>query len=150
MNNLFNFSRPLPVPFDGLTSKKVAVSSRYSEGTQATLCATVVKAILSVCRCRNGTGDGAVGMIDHRSVAEYKSSVGTGLYHLVVYDRISGAVLASVYNKDTELLETYTANGKGQDGAAIMMALMPVLMEDTEFQENFEKFYDQFIKGYPD
>lgn len=29
MNNLFNYSRPLPEPFDKLKSKKVSVSSKY-------------------------------------------------------------------------------------------------------------------------
>ena len=37
MNNLFNYSRALPEPFDKLSSKKVKVSSKYGSGTEATL-----------------------------------------------------------------------------------------------------------------
>lgn len=150
MNNLFNFSRALPAPFDSLTNKKVAVSSKYGDGTQATLCTTVIKAVHAVCRCMNGTDEGAVGVIDHRSVAEYKSSMGADAYHLVVYDSNSGSIMASVYDKNTEVFETYTMNQSNRDGAAVMMAMMPVLMNEEEFKENFDLYYDQFISGYTD
>ena len=150
MNNLFNFSRALPTPFDSLTNKKVAVSSKYGDGTQATLCATMIKAVHAVCRCMNGTDDGAVGVIDHRCVAEYKSAMGSDAYHLVVYDSSSGAIMASVYDKNTEVFETYTMNQSNRDGAAVMMAMIPVLMNDEEFKENFNLYYDQFISGYTD
>lgn len=150
MNNLFCYSRPLPVPFDTLKNKKVGVSSKYGDGTQATLSGTVIKAVHAVCQCMNGTSEGAVGVIDHRSVVEYKSSMGADAYHLVVYDSNSGAIMASVYDKNTEVFETYTMNNSGRDGAAVMMALMPVLMNDDEFKEHFDQYYDQFISGFTD
>lgn len=37
LNNLFNFSRTLPSPFDTVTSKKIPVASKYGDGKQATL-----------------------------------------------------------------------------------------------------------------
>ncbi len=150
INNIFNYSRPLPEPFDTITNKKVKVSSIYGDGTASTLCATVIKAVHAVCRCMNGSGEGAVGVIDHRSVAEYKSSMGPDAYHLVVYDSSSGAVTASVYDKNTEVFENYVLHSSGRDGAAVMMALMPALQGDDEFQENLEQYYDQFNSGYPD
>jgi len=151
INNIFNYSRPLPEPFDAITNKKVKVSSKYGDGsTASTLCATVIKAVHAVCRCMNGSGEGAVGVIDHRTVAEYKSSMGPDAYHLVVYDSNSGSVTASVYDKNTEVFESYTMNASGRDGAAVMMALMPILQGDDEFQENLEQYYDQFHSGYPD
>lgn len=150
INNLFNYSRPLPPPFDTLTNKKVKVCSVYGNGTEATLSCTVIKAVNAVCTCMNGSGFGAVGTIDEkRSVAEYKSSMSPEAYHLVVYD-ISGSVMASVFDKSTEIFETYVLNQAGRDGAAVMMAMFPVLLEDSEFSENFEGYYEQFIKGFPD
>lgn len=98
----------------------------------------------------NGSGEGAVGVIDHRTVAEYKSSMGPDAYHLVVYDSSSGALMASVYDKNTEMFENYTLNASGRDGAAVMMALMPILQKDDEFWENMEQYYDQLVSGYPD
>lgn len=151
INNIFNYSRPLPEPFDTITNKKIKVSSKYGDtSTASTLCATVIKAVHAVCRCMSGSGEGAVGVIDHRTVAEYKSSMGPDAYHLVVYDSNTGSLMASVYDKNTEVFETYTLNASGRDGAAVMMALMPVLKNDDEFQEYFEQYYDQFVSGYPD
>lgn len=150
MSNLFNYSRPLPEPFNTLTNKKVRVSSKYGDGTAATLCATVIKAVHAVCRCMEGTGEGAVGVIDHRSVAEYKSSMSADAYHLVVYDRSSGSLMASVYDKNTEVFENYTLNASGRDGAAVMMAVFPELIGDAEFSNAFEEYRDQMRKGYPD
>ena len=151
INNLFNYSRSLPVPFDTMTNKKVKVASMYGAKTESTLCGSVIKAVHAMCRCMNGTGDGAVGQIDtNKSVAEYKSSVGPDAYHLVVFDAASGSALASVYDKNTELIEQYVAHPSQRDGAAIFFALMPFLMSDAEFDETFQEYYDQFIAGYPD
>ena len=151
INNLFNYSRSLPVPFDTMTNKKVKVASMYGAKTESTLCGSVIKAVHAMCRCINGTGEGAVGQIDtNKSVAEYKSSVGPDAYHLVVFDAASGSALASVYDKNTELIEQYVAHPSQRDGAAIFFALMPFLMSDVEFDETFQEYYDQFIAGYPD
>ena len=54
INNLINFSRALPAPMDTLSSKKVKVSSKYGSGTEATLTATVIKAVHAVCDCMTG------------------------------------------------------------------------------------------------
>ena len=151
INNLFNYSRSLPVPFDTMTNKKVKVASMYGAKTESTLCGSVIKAVHAMCRCMNGTGEGAVGQIDtNKSVAEYKSSVGPDAYHLVVFDAASGSALASVYDKNTELIEQYVAHPSQRDGAAIFFALMPFLMSDVEFDETFQEYYAQFIAGYPD
>lgn len=150
LNNIFNFSRPQPEPFDTLANKKVGVSSIYGDGTTATLCSTVIKAVHAVCRCMDGRGEGAVGVIDHRTVAEYKSSMGPDSYHLVVYDSKTGALMASVYDNNTETFENYVLNSAGRDGAAVMMALFPVLMKDKEFKEKFDEYRACFSSGYPD
>lgn len=150
MNNLFNYSRSLPEPFDTLANKKVKVSSKYGDGTAATLCTTVIKAVHAVCHCMAGNQEGAVGVIDHRTVTEYKSSMSPDAYHLVVYDSNSGALMASVYDKNTEVFENYTLNASGRDGAAVMMAIFPKLMEDEEFSDAFDEYREQMNTGYPD
>ena len=148
-SNLFAFDRALPSPFDTLKSKRLSVSSKYGDGTASTLCASVIKGIHAVFRCMDG-GEGAVGVIDHRTVAEYKSSMGPDTYHLVVYDSNSGSLMASVYDKATEVLETYTVHKTARDGAAIMMALFPVLTMDEEFSDTCSKYHDQYTAGFPD
>jgi len=150
LNVIFNFSRALPKPFDTLSAKKVKVSSKYGSGTEATLCSTVIKAVNAICRCMSGAGDGAVGVIDQRTVAEYKSAAGPDAYHLVVYNSDNGNVTASVYDKNTEVFENYVLSASARDGAAVMMAVFPVLMGEDEFRENYEAYYDEFTKGFPD
>ena len=150
INNLINFSRSLPAPFDTLTSKKVKVSSKYGSGTEATLSATVIKAVHAVCDCMSGTGEGAVGVIDHRMVAEYKSSSGPDAYHLVVFDSATGNIVASGYDKNTEMIENYRLHQTANDGAAVLMAMIPALMADQEFEDNFGLYMDQRKAGYPD
>lgn len=149
INNIFNFSRSLPSPFDTIANKKIKVSSKYGDGTTSTLCGTVIKAVHAVCHCMDGSGEGAVGIIDHRTGAEYKSSVSADAYHLVVYDSNTGTLLASVYDSNMETFENYTLNSSGRDGAAVMMALFPMLMQDDEFKENFEVYQDELNAGYP-
>ena len=150
INNLINFSRALPEPMDKLPGKKVKVSSKYGSGTEATLTATVIKAVHAACDCMSGVGLGAVGIIDHRMVAEYKSSAGPDAYHLVVFDSSSGSIVASGYDKNTEMVETYRLHQTANDGAAVMMAMMPLLMADQEFDDNFQIYYDARKHGYPD
>ncbi len=150
INNLFNFSRSLPEPFDTLPGKKVKVSSKYGSGTEATLCTTVIKAVNAVCDCMSGSGEGAVGSIDHRTVAEYKSSAGPDAYHLVVFDSGTGNIMASIYDKNLETIENYVLHSSARDGAAVMMAMMPLLLQDSEFDDNFQTYYEQRTKGYPD
>ena len=67
INNIFNFGRSLPSPFDTIANKKIKVSSKYGDGTTSTLCGTVIKAVHAVCHCMDGSGEGAVGIIDHRT-----------------------------------------------------------------------------------
>lgn len=149
INNIFNFGRSLPSPFDTIANKKIKVSSKYGDGTTSTLCGTVIKAVHAVCHCMDGSGEGAVGIIDHRTAAEYKSSAGADAYHLVVYDSNTGSLMASVYDSNMETFENYTLNSSGRDGAAVMMALFPMLMQDDEFKENFEAYQDELNDGYP-
>ena len=150
LTNLFNFGRPLPKPFDKLPSKKLkGVASKYG-GVEATLCAPVIKAVHALCVCQNG-GEGAVGKITSAmSVAEYKSSMGPDAYHLVVYDSGTGSLLASVYDRNTELMEQYTAHASARDGAALFFAMMPKLLEDGEFGENFQTYLEEYRNGFPD
>ncbi len=147
-NNLFSFNRELPAPYDKVTSKKLRnVHSMHGASTEATLCSTVIKAVHAVLRCMDGTGKGAVGCFGSKTVAEYKSATGPDDYHLVVYDSTTGAVRASVYNTDTEVIETYTMNSAARDGAAVMMAMLPTMMQDKEFSTAFEEYRKEYDTG---
>lgn len=135
---------------EGVNNVNVLCIRCGSLQTEATLSCTMVKAVHAVCNCMVGTGEGAVGTIDHRTVAEYKSSAGPDMYHLVVFDSGSGNIMASIYDNNTETIENYKLHQSSQDGAAVMMAMMPLLLKDDEFDENFQTYFDQRSAGYPD
>lgn len=149
-SKLFAFDRPLPAPFNTVRSKKVSVSSRYGNSTEATMTATVLKGVLAYLQCRVSAGQGGVGLSGRKAVGEYKSTVSADAYHLVVYDPSNGNVLASVYDKSTELIENYAVNTRGRDGAAIVFAMMPVLLEDDEFRDTLDAFEKEQQAGFSD
>lgn len=149
-SKLFVFNRDLPVPFDKVGTKKVKVSSKYGDGTEATLSSTVVKGVLAYCTCRDGSQPGAVGTCGQKGVAEYKSAAGPDDYHLAVYDPTTGSVLASAYHKDTEMMETYTVGKNARDGAALALAMLPALMADQEFSETLDAFETEYQGGFLD
>lgn len=146
---LFAFNRSIPAPFDKI-QKKVKVNSMYSPDTEATLTSTVVKAVLAYCGCRDGTKPGALGCCGRKGVAEYKSASGPNSYHLAVYDPDTGTAMASCYDSDTETMETYVAHSRAKDGAAILMAMIPALMEDKEFGDALINFEAEFKSGFAD
>lgn len=149
-STIFNFSRPLPKPFDTLANKKVAASSCYGDGTEATLNCTVLKAVLAVCGQTVLLTPGGVGSLDQYGIAEYKSSNSPDEYHIAIYDKSTGQILVSVYNISSGLNETYQAGLKGRDCAAVIMAMFPALMEDEEFRKYFYKVYDDYTNKFPD
>jgi MoxR-like ATPase len=147
-SKLFVYNRDLPAPFDALKSKTVGVSSTYGDGTNAKLTSTVAKAAEAFCKLKSGTGLGAIGQLDGKIVAEYKSAE-ADKYHLVVYDPSSGSLVASVYDANTETIEQYTVGNRARDGAALMMAVLPTLLQDEEFRQNFDAYYDHHTNGFP-
>lgn len=147
---IFDYSRTLPSPFDTLKSKKIKVSSTYGDGTEATLSGSVIKAVHSMIRYMEAMSEGAVGTRDNLCIAEYKSAVSPDAYHLVIYNKASGALMASVYDKSVETFEQYLVGKNGRDGAAILTAMMPALLEDEEFNSHFLSYKDHMDNGYPD
>ena len=148
--NLFNFGRDLPSPFSPSTVRKVGVQSKYGEKTTSTLCSSIIKAINAYCACVNGSGDGAVGIQDNKCIAEYKSSLSADAYHIVVYDKSTGEVQASVYSVTDQNMEIYQLDRSHRDGAAVLFAMMPAFLEDDEFREQLEIFSEQATSGFTD
>ena len=152
---LFVWNRDLPEPFDKLPNKKTKQASKYSVGavggkTEAQLNGPAIKAFLAFCRCADGSSLGAVGQSDQKTVAEYKSSVDPETYHLVAYEPGGGNLMASIYNKNTEMPSQYTIKNDKMDGAAVIMAMIPTLLTDKEFEDTFDLFSKEYKLGFPD
>jgi len=146
---LFAFDRDLPEPFNTATKRVKGVKSQYSSITYSTLETTVAKAVLAYAKMQSGEALGGLGKSKDKTVAEYKSSMADE-YHLVVYDPSHGNMLAIVYNANTLEMELYTVGAKARDGAALMLALLPALMKDSEFDTQLKVFCEQQRLGFPD
>lgn len=150
VDNLFSFGRSLPKPFESTSPRQSGVQSKYGERTTATLCSSVIKAINAYCACKNGSGDGAVGILDSKYIAEYKSSVSPDAYHLVVFDRSDGSFKVSVYSTVTDNMEIYRLDRTNRDGAALLFAMIPVFADDEEFRDRLSEYYDHVTDGFSD
>lgn len=137
-NKLFVFNRDLPAPFDKLLKKKVSEKSKYSDKTEATLVAGPIKAIHAYLGM-DSVMEGAVGLSGKRGVAEYKSATPDDR-HLAFYDPATGYHAACVYNENTEVMEQYVVGDKARDGAALLLAMIPAFLEDSEFRETLELY----------
>lgn len=58
--------------------------------------------------------------------------------------------MASAFDINTDMVETYRLHQTKNDGAAVFMAMIPKLLEDTEFDEHFTAYCDERRNGYPD
>lgn len=149
LDNLFSFGRSMPSPFDTCSPRIDGIHSRYSSLTISTICPNIVKAINAYCACMNGSSDGAIGIAGDNCIAEYKSSV-SDKYHIVVYNKLTGKFMASVYDISSRDTEVYQLDKSHRDGAALMFAMMPVFIEDEEFREQLRIYSDQVMVAYAD
>jgi len=146
---LIVFGRSLPAPFDTAAKTVKGVSSQYGDGTEAKLSTTVVKAVMAYAQMVQGNALGGLGQVNGKNVAEYKSSAGNQ-YHLVVHDPDNGNLMAGVYDAGPETMELYTVGSRNRDGAALLLALFPELLRDSEFDAQMKAFCEQQQLGFPD
>lgn len=138
----------------GAFPKKVSgVVSKYTDGqTSATISASVVEAVGAWFAMQNETDPdkipGGVGTRSGLTVAELK--VGSDKVHLITLDN-AGKVNGAIQDTFTSTLVSYQLGQKEDfDGAAVMLALMPELLSDGEFQSAYEAYEEQKKGGKVD
>jgi len=146
----------LPEPFDTLVSKiSTAHISKYNVGStgKSTLFTPLLRAIIAYANLQNasengGTSKCAIGKQgEDIIVAEYESNMRTA----VVFNKKTGKFIAGILNNgNIESLSSYSLGATGKSGSALFFALIPVLMEDEEFEKNYDLFYEQYKLGYSD
>lgn len=156
------FTMECPEPFNdaSIPRRRTDVTSVYcpASAKMASLHAPTLRAILAYMRLFKATTDGvsveSLGALgtqnDKKIIAEYIS--GRGEIQAVVYNKEKNSLVASVYANETASGTVYCHKSKGGNatGSAILFAAIPVLMEDQEFKENYDKLYEQFASEYPD
>ena len=154
------FIMGVPAEFDAYPKETTVHTSLYNNASvrKATLHAPTLRAILAYMRLSKASTDGlpidGLGAIgsqnDKKIIAEYIG--GRRDIQAVVYNKSTGGVLASVYVDDKSPAAQFVHKGVGgkETGSAFFFALMPIFLEDTEFSDNYNKLYDQFVDGFSD
>jgi len=152
----YMWSAPLPEPFDAVTSKSssVHISKYNTSNSKSTLFTPLLRAMINYANLQyatetGGTCKGAIGKQgENIIISEYESSIRTG----VIFNKNNKKfIVGSVDNNNEGNFLSYSlGRNSGKSGSALFFALMPVLLEDNEFKENYDKFYEQLQAGYTD
>ncbi len=157
----WTFALALPAPFDdpGCAGAKPFGMSRYNTVSvkKATLHAPTLRALLAYAKLAHESEAGSsvegLGAVGHQGttyrIAEYVSADKTDL---VVFNQNTGKFYVARVKDGTPGLSSYII-GPGTDkgtGSALFFCLIPVLLEDDEFQSCFTEFRNQMESGWSD
>jgi len=153
------FTMEVPSEFKSFPKDTTEFTSVFTKisAKKSTLHAPTLRAILAYMKLYHATtagesieGLGAIGTQKGKKIiAEYVG--GRKDIQAVVYTKENGSILASVYPDEKSTGEPFSHKSCGgkETGTAIFFTLMPVFMENTEFKENYDNLYDQYVAGFP-
>ena len=153
----WSWRRTLPAPFDGEDAVSTTVYSKYCMAAvkKATLHPAALSAILAYMEMDttvtpSGSSECALGTQGEKLVAEYKSR--TGELHAVVFNKTNRKFVAGRFDIADPSANTkiYSIKDSGNTGTALFFALIPLAMEDQEFDEQYRRLADCKKAGFPD
>lgn len=136
---------PLPAPFNSLISNvSTTYYSKYCTVStkKSTLHAPCLHAILEYMEMDmsvtgNTTFQSAIGTQGDKIIAEYKTHMGET--HVVIFNRVNGKFSAGRFEHPDSSPQIYTIKESGNTGSALFFALMPIALEEEEFQNYYNK-----------
>ncbi len=153
------WNRALPAPFnDSSVSTRQNITSAYSGSARtkhSTLHAATLKALLRYAELSTATSKGAsvtdLGAIGTQNgkidIAEYPST--DGLTHIVVYNRQKGTLMAAKIDSPTSMnIKPYILKDSESSGSALIFALIPKALEDSEMNSAFADFLQHYENGF--
>ncbi len=154
-NKLFErwtWSYPIPKPFDDIETVRTDIKSCHntSRTAKSTLHGATLSGILAYMELEADPSavKGAVGTQNDMVIAEYPSHR-PGETHTVVFNRKSGKFIAGVFDSSGNM-GNYTLTETGNTGSAMFFALMPLLLEDDEFNESYTTLLECRKDNYSD
>ena len=154
-NKLFErwtWSYPIPKPFDDIETVRTDIKSCHntSRTAKSTLHGATLSGILAYMELEAdpSAAKGAIGTQNDMVIAEYPSHR-PGETHTVVFNRKSGKFIAGVFDSSGNM-GNYTLTETGNTGSAMFFALMPQLLEDDEFNENYTTLLECRKDNYSD
>lgn len=157
----WTFALQLPAPFNdpAYAGSKAFGFSRYNTVSvqKATLHAPTLRALLAYAKLVHETAVGGsldgLGAAGHQGttyrLAEYVSA---GKTDMVVFNQNTGKFYVARVQNGSTMLSPYVlgpGSGKGS-GSALIFCLIPLLLEDNEFQSCFNEFLTQMDTGWSD
>lgn len=88
---------------------------------------------------------GGIGVKGDTVFAEYPSS--TGDLHCVIYNETLGSFKAGIFNPSTGECDPYILAEDKQSGAALLFAMLPAFLKDTEFKESYDSLSNAYNNG---
>lgn len=136
---------PLPAPFNSLISNvSTTYYSKYCTVStkKSTLHAPCLHAILEYMEMDmsvtgNTTSQSAIGTQGDKIIAEYKTHMRE--IHVVIFNRVNGKFSAGRFDHPDSSPQIYTVKESGNTGSALFFALMPIALEEEEFQNYYNK-----------
>ena len=154
-NKLFDrwtWSYPIPKPFDDIETVRTDIKSCHntSRTAKSTLHGATLSGIMAYMEleAEPSAAKGAVGTQNDMVIAEYPSHR-PGETHTVVFNRKSGKFIVSVFDGSGNM-SNYTLTETENTGSAMFFALMPQLLEDDEFNENYTTLLECRKDNYSD
>ncbi len=149
----WTWSRKLPTPFDTVTNNvRTDISSIHNKTrtTKSTLHSATLSAILAYMELEASptTAKGAIGTQNDFIIGEYPSH-NVGETHIVVFNKNNGKFTAGVFTSNSTP-SIYSLKEDGNSSSALIFALMPILLTDNEFSEEYSKLLDCKKDGFTD
>lgn len=147
----------LPKPFCGESAVSTSEYSKYciNSTKKATLHGPTLSAILSYMEMDtsvtpSSTSISALGTQSEKLIAEYQSR--TGELHAVVFNKTNRKFVAGRFDiaDPSSNAKVYSIKGGGNTGTALIFALMPLALEDEEFQMHYGLLADCAQDGFSD
>ena len=159
-NKLFGswtWTRKFPEPFNDPAIEKDStdhvssynqVSAKKSTLHCAPLCGILAYMELEEATVAGSTEVGAIGTQGDMLIAEYPSR--TGMIQAVVFNKLTGRFSAGKFTAPGDAPQQYILKGDKDSGSALFFALMPLALEDDEFQTEYGNLLAQKKTGYTD
>lgn len=160
-NKLFGawtWTRHLPEPFNDPTIDKKSTDyvSQYNNVAtkEATLHCAALCGILAYMELEDAAASGtdaggAIGTQESdMTIVEYPSR--TGMTHVAVFNRTTGRFNAGKFSAPGDSPTPYTLKADKDSGSALFFALMPIALEDNEFQTEYGNLLAQKQAGFSD
>lgn len=144
MFHAWTYKRNLPEPFEKLKNeKRTDIASKYCTAVtkMSNLHGQILTAVIEYINVElNNRIESAIGLQDDTFiVSEYRSR--RDEVHLTVFNKHTGKFICGVIDGKSDYTNSYEYEASKQSGTALIFTLLPLAMQDDEFNDNYKILY---------